>query len=263
MTLSSRALLLSLVLPTVALAEGIGGGAGTVDWQRKVITCKGSGAPNLKDSGTVPAVARIGAERAAKMDALRNCLEVLKGINIKTGETVGAAMTGDSGLKAKVEGVVKGFKVIGSPRYFQDGGVEMDVEVPLDGALADALLPKEEHKDPPTAGKVAGSGLIINAKGLKLAPALAPRVLDEAGKEVYGPAVLTEDAKRQNGVAAYARDVESAKKNFNARIGTQPVVLKALKANGADVVISTLDADTLRNSNLQFLAEGKVVIVTD
>jgi hypothetical protein len=34
----------------------------------------------LRDAAGNPAVARIGAEKAARLDALRNCLEVMKGV---------------------------------------------------------------------------------------------------------------------------------------------------------------------------------------
>lgn len=244
--------------PLAARAEG-----GSVDWQKKVVKCTGAGAPNLQNAGGNVAVARLGAERAAKLDALRNCIETLKGVNIKTGETVGAAMSTDPGLKSRVEAVVKNFKVLEPKRYFSDGAVEIDVEVPMDGALADVLVPTSDKAAVSTSGKPTGTGLIVNAKGLKLAPALAPRILDESGKVVYAAGVVTEDARRENGVAAYAKNVEMAKHNFNARIGAQPVVLKAIKASGSDLVISNLDADTLRGGNSAFLAQGKVVIVTD
>src|SRR6266540_4450513 len=117
-----------------------------VDWQRKVVRCTGSGAANLRDAAGNPAVARIGAEKAAKLDALRNCMEALKGVQLQSGQTVGGALQSDAALSGRVDGLVRGFKVVGAPRYFSDGGVEVDVEVPLEGALSDALLPKTEPK---------------------------------------------------------------------------------------------------------------------
>ncbi len=41
-----------------------------------------------------------------------------------------------------------------------------------------------------------GSGLVIVAKGLKITPALAPRILDETGKEIYGPDFVRAGALR-------------------------------------------------------------------
>src|SRR5512141_361277 len=116
-----------VAVPAAARAES------GVDWQRKVVKCTGSGAANLRDASGNPAVARIGAEKAAKLDALRNCMEALKGVQLQSGQTVGGALQSDSSLKGRVEGLVRGFRVVGTPRYFSDGGVEMDVEVPLEG----------------------------------------------------------------------------------------------------------------------------------
>src|SRR5512138_4013357 len=134
--------------------------AGAVDWQRKVVRCTGTGAANLRDAAGNPAVARVGAEKAAKLDALRNCMEALKGVQLQSGQTVGGALASDKALSGKVEGLVKGFKVVGKPRYFSDGGVEVDVEVPLEGALSDALLPKAPDGGP--------TSLVVDARGQKL-----------------------------------------------------------------------------------------------
>jgi hypothetical protein len=255
---TALALLVALALPTGAGAE-----AGAVDWQRKVVKCTGSGAANLRDAGGNPAVARIGAEKAAKLDALRSCMETLRGVQLQSGQTVGGALRSDAALTGKVEGLVRGFRVVGKPRYFSDGGVEMDVEVPLDGALSDALLPKPEAKPPAAEGPAAGTSLVVDARGQKLVPALAPRILDEGGREIYGPASLGEAARKAGGAAAYARDLESAKLALAARLGDRPLVVKAVRAEGADLVISAADAATLSGKNLAFLAEGKVVILGD
>ncbi len=241
-----------------------------VDWHRKVVRCTGSGAANLRDAGGNPAVARIGAEKAAKLDALRNCLEALKGVQLDSGQTVGNALASDQALSGKVQGLVKGFKVVGAPRYFSDGGVEMDVEVPLDGAMSDALLPKPGEKDearpePAKAGAGAspGTSLVVDARGQKVLPALAPRILDESGKEVYGPSKLGAAGRKAGGTAAYANDLPAAKATFKDRVGEKPHVVKAVRTEGADVVISNADAAALAGKDLGFLAEGKVVILAD
>jgi hypothetical protein len=247
----------ALTFPALAFAE-----SGTIDWQRKVVKCTGTGAPNLRDSADNVAVARIGAERAAKLDALRNCMEALKGVSIKSGETVGAALSGDSGLKSKVEAVVRGFKVIGAPRYYSDGGVEMDVEVPIEGVLSETLMPKAEAAPPaPVQAVNKASGLIVDARGLKVAPAIAPRILDQSGQELYGPSCLATEARTRGG-AAYAHDVRAAKKQLASRIGDRPLVVKAIEAQGADLVVGKADAATLKGEP-KLLAEGRVVIITD
>jgi hypothetical protein len=251
------------VLPAGARAES------GVDWQRKVVKCTGSGAANLRDAGGNPAVARIGAEKAAKLDALRNCMEALKGVQLESGKTVGGALATDQTLTGQVQGLVKGFKVVGAPRYFSDGGVEMDVEVPLDGAMSDALLPKPEKKEEPKAepkksgAAPVGTSLVVDARGQKLVPALAPRILDEGGKEVYGPTTLGEKGRKAGGTVAYANDLVGAKSAMKDRLGEKPFVVKAVRAEGSDLVISTTDAAALSNSDATFLAEAKVVVLAD
>jgi hypothetical protein len=233
----------------------------SIDWQRRVIVARGQGAPDLGASS--PASARIGAERAAQVDAFRNILETLKGVEVKGGQTAGQLMALDSVLKASVEGVIRNFKVT-DRKYFSDGGVELTVEMTLDGKLAELLV-----SPAPTPAKVAqggrdvGSGLVILAKGFKIRPALAPRILDETGKEIYGPEFVQAGALRDNGIAGYLTSESAAE--HSARVGDHPMLVKAVKAQGSDLVLSTADAAKLTDSqaNLGFLSEGKVIIVTD
>src|SRR3982750_3139981 len=54
-------------------------GHGEINWSKKVVTATGSGAANMKDN---VAQARLMAERAAKLDALRNIVETIQGIQV-------------------------------------------------------------------------------------------------------------------------------------------------------------------------------------
>jgi hypothetical protein len=244
-------IVLALVALTPALARAeIQDGA--IDWQRRVIRTKGAAAPNPNAPNV--AAARIGAERAAKADALRNILETLKGVQVSGGKTAGDLMT-DPGTASKVQGTVKGFKVVDT-RYFSDGGVEVDVEMPLDG-LVDALVPGRGTRKAEDAGS-GPSGLVIDARALALAPAIAPRVFDEDGNELYGPASV-EAGRTPGGLAAYVKDLDGARKD--ARVGEKPLVVKALalgKGSSSDVVLSRDDAKRAREARV---SEGNVVFV--
>jgi hypothetical protein len=261
------------VLALAALAPlPAGADSGAIDWGARVVRCTGSGAANLRDAGGNPAVARIGAEKAAKLDALRNCLEALRGVQLDSGRTVGSALDSDTALAGRVQGLVRGFKPVGKPRYYDDGGVELDVEVPLDGKLSDALLRDAAEARPAlsAAGGAApgtslvrdGTSLVIDGRGLKVIPALAPRVVSFSGRELYGPALLGATARQAGGAAAYARDLESARRDLAARLGDRPLVVKAVRADGADLVVSDVDAARL-TGDLGFLAEGRVVFLAD
>lgn len=250
LSMAALAAVLSLTAPTFARAEQQ---EGAINWQTRTVKCKGQAAPS--PNAVNPAQARIGAERAAKADAMRNIIETLKGVQVSGGKTVADSMK-DSGVSAKVNGAIKNFKVTDT-RYFDDGGVEVDVEMPLDG-LIETLVPAGKKKAD-AASESTNSGLVVDASSLKVSPALAPRILDEAGQEVYGPAsVNTEKAKQ--GLAAYVKDLEAAKKE--ARVGSTPAVVKAValaKGSTTDIVISNEDAKKARGAQL---AEGNVVFVT-
>ncbi|MFT3843200.1 MAG: LPP20 family lipoprotein [Myxococcaceae bacterium] len=228
-----------------------------MNWQGQTVRATGSGAPDLKASN--PAQARLGAERAALLDAMRNLLSQVKGVQIDGSKKMSDAMTDDR-IAARVEGVVKNYRVVGK-RYFSDGGVEVDVEVSV-AYLTDVFDPDPVQQLPTkTEGPKDNTGLVIDARGLKVTPALAPRLLDDAGKTVYSVDSLSADARKMTGVASYVQSLEDAKKTL--KVGDKPLVVKASKAQGADILLAADDAKKLRDINAGFLTEGKVVIVTN
>ena len=114
-----------------------------------------------------------------------------------------------------------------------------------------------------STGTDMGSGLVVVAKGLKVAPALAPRMLDGGGKVVYGPGFVQAGCHQAERHRRLPQDLAAATQS--ARVGAHPVTVKAVGAKGTDLVISDADAAKLSDAhaNLGFLAEGKVIIVTD
>jgi hypothetical protein len=250
----------SALVPTLALAR-----PSSVDWERRVVRCGGTGAPNLREAAGTVAVTRAGTERAARRAALRDCMAALGGLSIETGRTVAQVLAGDAGLASSVKDAVKRVRSAVEPRFFSDGGVELRVEVPLDGDISELLLRPPGSSvttvssSPGRAPDAALTGVLVDASGQVVARALAPRILDEAGAEVYGPSALSARARR-GGTAAYAADVASARQAFAARLGAAPRVVRAIRAQGADVVVSAADADAIRGSAC--LAEGRVIIVT-
>ena len=227
-----------------------------VNWAGQVVRATGQGAPDLKAQN--PAQARLGAEMAAKADALRNLLAQVKGISVDGTRKMGDLMEKDE-VRMRVEGVVRGFKIT-NKRYFSDSGVEIEIEVPL-AMLSDVVDPDATQML--AVGKPEGekttTGLVIDARGLKVTPSLMPRLLDEGGKPVYSIDFLSTDARKQSAVAAYVQSIDDAQKSQKA--GEKPLVLKAAKATGADLQLGPEDAKKLAALNTSFLADGKVVIV--
>ncbi|MEK7851281.1 MAG: LPP20 family lipoprotein [Deltaproteobacteria bacterium] len=241
-------------------------GTGEVNWSANVIRAVGSGAPS-PDAPNV-AVARLGAERAAKLDAMRNMLETVKGVRIDSQTTVVNFTTQSDVINSRVDGLVKGARVI-KTRYLSDGGVEVVIEVPITGGLADTVygnIPALGTVSVPKAGSPVYTGLIVDARGMGARPAMSPKIVDEDGKEVYGSAYVSREFAIKQGIVGYAKDVNAAKKN--ERVTANPVVVKGLKttgSGGSDIVISNADAAGLRDAskNLSFLEQTRVLIVVD
>ena len=114
-----------LAVPRLALAQA----KGEIDWNRRVLVGHGQGAPDLNAPSI--AVARLGAERAAKLDAYRNALETLKGMDLQPDGSVGTLLQNDATLTSRVDGKLKGMKPV-KTHYYSDGGVSLDIEVALD-----------------------------------------------------------------------------------------------------------------------------------
>lgn len=228
-----------------------------VNWEGQVLRATGAGAPDLKAAN--PAQARLGAERAAKMDALRNLLEQARGIQLNAGRTVGDEMSRDE-VRGRVEGAIRGYKVV-AKRYFSDSGVEVDVEVPLAVITASLMTPAPDAVIPLNAeGAQKYTGLVVDARGLGVKPVLAPRLLDGSGKALYGVAALSDESRATSGVAAWFESLEAAKKA--SLVGEKPLVVKATGLKGSDLVLASEGVKALGEVNTRFLAEGRVVIVT-
>lgn len=296
-------------------------GPGTVNWTTGVVTAVGIGAPPEKASS--PGQARAMAERAAFSVAVRNLLEVVKGIQVDSVTLVENMLVSNDVVKSRVTGFVKGAQPI-KKEVQSDGSVEVTVAVSLTGELIDIVIAKDfGRKGPapvpakpappaqtrpappvlttpapappppatplspaprpkapdvpppsasaPTAPSAASpadsyTGLLVDARGLGLKPALAPRLLDEQGKELYASEVLDRSQAVQAGVAGYAKDLVAGSRQ--TRVTDNPLIVKGVKASGdkaTDVMIGGAGVKAIQQSEpaSHFLQQGRVVVVYD
>lgn len=254
---------------TIKDVETSVGSSGKVDWTTGVITAVGIGAPPAQPANA--AQARAMAERAAQVVAYRNLLEAVKGVRLDSTTTVENFMVTSDVIRTQVSGFVQGAMVM-DKKYMSDGSVEVTVGMKLTGALADSLLPKSPPAPPtglvttPGAAGQTFTGLIVDARGLGIKPAMAPKVLNEDGKEVYGSAWINRDWAVREGMAGYLKDPLQAQQN--PRVTDKPLLVKAVKASGdarVDVVISNADASMIHGAsqNLSFLEKCRVIILVD
>ncbi|MDX9702037.1 MAG: hypothetical protein RBU23_03230 [Candidatus Auribacterota bacterium] len=98
----------------------------------QVISAVGVGVPAPGETG--PA-ARIRAERAAEMDARRNLVEQIYGVQIDSTTTVRDFVLQNDRVNANVAAFIAGAQRVGEPVYNEDGSVEVTLEIPLDGIM--------------------------------------------------------------------------------------------------------------------------------
>ncbi len=248
-------------------------GNGEINWAEQIIRATGSGAPN-PDAPNI-AAARLGAERAAKADALRNILETIKGVRIDSETLVVNAMTQSDIIRTRVQGIVRGAQVVNT-RYLSDGAVEVTVEIRManpsapQDTLASTVMPPQsfgsQSQNVPKAGNPVYTGVLFDARGLNIRPAMSPKILDEDGREVYGSAFVSQEWATKFGILGYVKDLEAAKKND--RVAANPLVVKGTKVSGTggcDLVISNADAQGMRDmsKNLSFLEQCRVLMIVD
>jgi hypothetical protein len=177
-----------------------------------------------------------------------------------------------------------------------DGSVEIEVELFLRGELMDLLLPvsgggkritdgllcpicgqpwPQGREVPPDLRLVwetgwgprePYTGLVIDARGLALKPALAPQVLDERGKTVYSVAFAKRSSSKEVGIVAYERGLDRARDK--ERVGSNPLVIEGLRTRGrnrTDVVIENDHVAMLHSlpEHLQFMERCRVIVVLE
>lgn len=253
------------------------GDKGIINYEDGYIESVGTGAPPEKYLGKPQA--RPMALRAAQVDAYRNLLETVQGVQIDSETTVKDFTVESDIINTKISGMVKGAKIF-KKEYLSDGTVEVTVRMPLSG-VAQVILPKaiaddkkedaKEHKPVPFAKKRAPkgeifTGLVIDGRGLQARPAMSPKVFDENGSEIYGTLIVQRDYAVKMGICGYARDLTSAQSND--RVTSHPLTVKAIRAQGlgmSEFVISNTDAGKIRSSkdNLAFLQQCRVIVVLD
>ncbi len=224
------------------------------------------------------AQARAMARRAAITVARRNLLEITQGVQVDSMTLAKDFIIKSDIIRTSVQGVVRNAQVVDTA-YMSDGSVEITMVMSMSGEFANVILPPPplgtEGPIPPgpmplpgtgLSGSQVFTGLVIDARGLEARPAMAPKVLDESGKEIYGSAMVNREFAVQQGMVGYAKDLTAAQ--GNNRVTDNPLTVKAMKMSGpakVDIVISNSDSARLLSAaeNLSFLQKCRVMVVLD
>ncbi len=264
---------LSFLLLSLSFAQGVVTqlDKGSVNYSEQTISAIGIGfvPQNAINAGQ----ARRLALRIAKQDALRQLIEIVNGVTLTSETTMSGAMVDDV-ISTKVRGFIRGARQNGDPKYLSDTSVEVEYSVPMSG-ISDIILPPltvptatpgetAAAATSPNAGGI--TGVIIDARGLKARPAMAPRILDQNGNAVYGPGTYSREYAVTNGVAGYSKSLEAAQKD--ARVMGNPLIIKGVATAGTnrtDITVSNADVSKIDSANRSYsvLKDCRVLILLD
>ncbi|MBF0286323.1 MAG: hypothetical protein HQM14_00780 [SAR324 cluster bacterium] len=121
------------------------GPSACIDWDRGVVISEGLGVPAKFANN--PALQNASAQRAARLDAARNILEMIKGINISSVTTVKEAMVANDTIRTRIQGYLHGLRPVGEPRYFSDGTIKLRMEARLQRTIPEELLYLNQSKE--------------------------------------------------------------------------------------------------------------------
>lgn len=227
------------------------------------------------------------AVRKAVVQARKQLLDMVLSVRIDGHQTVGAFLSGDSDLATQVRGLIQNSLYRG-PGLFDAAGT-VRVSEKLRGQLAELVLPNTiqfQSGIPPKLSTATGqgvdmpdnapeevgsgtrgyTGVVIDARGLKLTPALAPVIYGQDGFGAYGYFQVGRTNVADKGMVAYA--VSDNPKVLAERVGNRPLMVRGLSAYGSwrtDVVIAASDARLVRAVvKTGSIADGcRVVILVD
>lgn len=274
---------------------------GCIDWTNGIVYAVGLGVPNKKFED--PAQREAMTLRAAKVEGMRNLLEMLEGVNITSSTTVREGMLENDAIDSQIRGKLQNVIQAGQ-KTMSNGSVWMTVKmfmkdirpILLYGGQAkesadtwhtdSARSPETDRLPQEDAGREAGetetadsdeihyggsadeiyTGMVLDARGTGVIPALAPKIYDESGREVYGSAAVDRDFALKFGIVGYAKEAEKAKSN--ERVRGSVLFLKAKGLFGgrrSDLQLTEEDANLLTqlDKSQSFLREARVMIVID
>ncbi|MDY6791581.1 MAG: hypothetical protein SWH54_09955 [Thermodesulfobacteriota bacterium] len=256
---------------------------GHINWTTGMVQAKGVATPLKKSSGNA-SVSSMKLLSDSKNNARHNMMKTINTVRINSLQKAKNCATIKNSIAKQLEEIIyKARENEKMRKYLSDGTVEVYLQLSLYGGFAQLFLPQEikqieSIKQVSVAGKNSSSppsktpdlksytGLVVDATGISVNPAMAPRLLDEDGKEVYGAAFASREFAVQKGMSGYTRDLKTSK--TDPRVGNNPLCVKGLRTTGpgnCDIVISNADASTLRHSSqhLAFLKKCRVIIVLD
>ncbi len=255
---------------------------GHIDWEEGYIYAVGDGVPPKE--AVSPAQARVRAKRAAIDTAYARLLEMAEAVRVDAESTTVNYISESYVVSTRVSGLVQNAEIV-TLRHFEDGSYQIKMRMPIKGreGLASAVLPMQMEKAirigiayeisiekeevlPEGEPGEAYTGLIVDARGLEVQPAMYPRLITMAGEVIYDLMSANPNAVIEEGLVEYSSDMEVA--GNSPRVGGNPLIVEAISISGeysADIVLTEEDAEKiLRVDSINtFFGGAKVIVVVE
>ena len=257
---------------------------GHINWSKGLLISSGVAAPPAKKEIKKPQAFEeaLGQARALALQHMRDI--VLK-TRINSSSLVGTVVATNDIMMTRVESLVTNAKAV-KQEYLSDGTVEVTMQMPMYGGFSQLVLPEEIKQIEPIKTVTNGNdksenvlqesrsdieaktytGIVVDARGIQFSPAMAPVIVDEKMREVYGSAFVSREFAVQQGMSGYSRDFQTA--GQDPRVSGNPLMVKGLGTavnSPSTIIISNADASKIKSASehISFLKKCRVMIVAD
>ncbi len=232
-------------------------GDGEIDWTNLRLI---AGADGASATGVLASIEAMEGDARAKLGP--KMLDLCRKIRISSRQYASDLLEAHDAVSDRLDDNKSIFEVFES-QYFTSGSVHIEAALPIHAWLRPALTHLAQGVERPAAA--AGvTGVVVDARGLKVAPAVAPRLREAGGAVIYSVETLSEYAASLRPPVVYVHD--PADPVAVKRAGAEPLFVRASAiVEETDLVLDELDAPRVTEAAAltDFLLHGNVVIVVD
>ena len=280
--------LLLLAMPTFAYADSASSGylfeqdGISINWGSGLIS---SFTETLPMQDTIdPQRTKALAVRQSGVKARKALLDSILNLSLNSKETVSGAFKDETKESALLRGFVQNSLL--STRDTADGMVKVTASANIRGELSAIIIPatlpflsgipptlsdsrandnsqNSSGQEGPIVSSASYSGIVVDARGMDIAPVLLPVIYDGKGVGVYGPFVVSREAVLKNGLVAFVTDTSFSR--LRERVGNTPLVVRPVSTHGTvrgNVILSLADAAKARAVlKRKFITDNCAVVI--